>query len=330
MSEVNTGAPAPAEAAAPSEAPVETQTEQVDDIQDDGSDLDMSDSQPQTNADIDAAQKAGEITKKEAQAMKKKLKLKVDGQEEEVEFDLSDEQALIRELQKSRAFDKRNKEHMSFKSQVDQMLKMLQDAPEEVLEKFGIDVDKLAETRLSRRVEEMKKDPKEIENEKMQKELEELRKEKKRIEEEKQQAEQEKLRNQAATAIENDISSALESGKSFLPKNSPWVLRTIGQYMYMAATNGYPQVSAKDVLPLVEKEYRTQFQELAGSLSEDKLEELVGKANLDRYRKSIVSKNRSKAATKPKIEDTGTKSSTKEKEAPKEKVSFRDVFNYRK
>lgn len=325
MSDVNTGAPAPA-ADTSAAAPVDGAAEVVDD----GSDLGIADSGAPTDATaIDAAAKAGQITKQQAVQMKKTLKLKVDGQEENFEFDPNDEASLVRELQKARAFDKRNKEHSGFKSQVDQFLKMLQEAPESALEKMGIDVDKLAEARLSKRVEEMKKTPQQIKEEKLQAELEQLRKEKKDADEAKQKAQQESMRNKAAAEIETDISEALENAKSFLPKKSPWVLKNIAQYMYMAATNGYPQVTAKDVLPLVEKQYREEMAELASVSSEDMLEQLVGKANLDRYRKAAISKSKTKAATKPEIKDTGTPKTKEEAPKKSEKIPFNKVFNFR-
>lgn len=308
----------------------EVATEEV--VEDDGSDLSIDGAEPvPTAAEIDAAAKAGEITKQQAQSMKKKLKLKVNGVEEEVEFDLSDEAALVRELQKSRAFDKTAKDHAGYKSQVDQMMKLLMEDPETVLERLGIDVDKLSEGRLTKKIDEMKKSPEQVKQEKLEKELEELRKEKKEIEEGKKRAEEDKLRNEAASQIENDIASALEVKGSFLPKKSPWVLSKVAQYMMMGMKAGYTSVSAKDVIPLVEKAYREELAELLDSSTEDQLEELVGKKNMDRYRKSKVSKNKAAVPVKPKIEDTG---SVARKSEPKvedsKKYRMKDLFGYRK
>lgn len=319
------------EAAAP-HVPVmdeDVATEEV--VEDDGSDLSIDGAEPvTTEAEIDAAAKAGEISKAQAQSMKKKLKLKVNGVEEEVEFDLGDEAALIRELQKSRAFDKTAKESASYKSQVDQMMKLLVSDPETVLERLGIDVDKLSEGRLSKKIEEMKKSPEQIKQEKLEKELEDLRKEKKEIEEAKKRAEEDKLRNEAASQIETDIAAALEAKGSFLPKRSPWVLSQVAQYMMMGMKEGYHNVTAKDVIPLVEKAYREQLADLLDSSSEDQLEEIVGKKNMDRYRKSKVSKSKVAAPIKPKIEDTGSKRKEEPKPDEGKKYRMKDLFGYRK
>lgn len=279
-------------------------------------------------AAIEAAQKAGDLTKAQAQELKRKFKLKVDGVEEDLELDLNNEEELKKHLQKARAFDKRVKEYAGFKSQVDALFEQLQNDPEAVLEKLGMNVDEMAEKRLARKIEEMKKTPEQIEREKMEKELEDLRKEKKRIEDEKQKAELERARDEQAQQIENDISSALEDSKSVLPKNNPIVLQRIAQTMLLAMQNGYADVTAKDVIPLVEKQWKEELNNLFNVLPEDTLEMLVGKANMDRYRKKKVA-NRPKVnttTTKQIVQDTGAKKS--DDETPKPKKRMRDFFRY--
>lgn len=279
---------------------------------------------------IDAAQKAGEITKKEAAALKKKLVIKVDGVESEEEIDFSNEEELKKMLQRSKAYDKRGKEYATLKSQTDMLLKMLQEDPEALLEKMGKNLDEMAEKRLSKKVEELKKSPEQLEREKMEKELEELRQEKKKIQEEKDKAEAEKLRNMAAQEIEADIAEGLSSVKSILPKNNPVVLQRIASAMLLAMQNGYPQVKAKDVIPMVEKQWKQELNEFFSVSSEDALEALVGKANIDRYRKTKVhSKTKAQTTTAKQVaKDIGVK----KQEAPKEEVKYKmsDIFNYRK
>lgn len=284
------------------------------------------DSGKEEAASIDQAEKSGEITKKEAQELKKKLKLKVDGQEFEEELDFNDEDALVRHLQKSKAFDKRLKEFSGFKSQVDAAFELLQKDPEAFLEKIGMNVDEFAEKRLSKKIEEMKKSPEQIAKEKMEKELEELRSEKKRIEEERQRNEIENLRNQQAMEIENDITTALDDTKSLLPKKNPLVMQRIAQTMLLAMQNGYHSVTAKDVIPLVEKQWKQELNEFFSVIPEETMEMLIGKANLDKYRKKKVM-NRPKpqtATAKQIVTDGGEKGEAK----PKTKQSFRDFFNY--
>jgi 3-methyladenine DNA glycosylase Tag len=322
----------PAAPAAPTEAVVADPSAEAiaavdESIEDDGADLGLTNEEDA----IDDAVKAGTVSKAQAKEMKKVLKLKVDGQDIDFEEPTSDEEK-VRHYQKAKAFDKKAQEAAQMKAQMDQLVQMLQNDPEGLLEKLGLDVDGLAEKRLSRRVEEMKKTPAEIEAEKMRKELEDFKKREKEATERAQMAEQERMRNQAATQIENDISSALESSNSYLPKDKPWVLRNIAQYMYLAATNGYPEVTAKDVLPLVEKEYLAQIQDLIPEDDDkiiDRMERILGKQKLDKYRKSIIQKTRkSGVPTKPRVQDTGA-SKGQQKQTEPEKFRMKDVFSIR-
>jgi hypothetical protein len=304
--------------------------ESAEDAVDSGEEVEASeDSEASPEKAIDAAAKKGDISKAQAQELKKKLKLKIDGEEFEEEIDFNDEENLKKHLQKSKAFDKRLKEFSGFKSQVDSLLEQLQKDPEAVLEKLGMNVDEMAEKRLARKIEEMKKSPEQIEKEKMAKQLEDLRQEKKRIQEEKEKAELEKMRNEQAQAIEHDISNALDNAKSILPKNNPWVLQRVAQTMLLAMNNGYKQVTAKDVIPLVEKQWKEELSSLFDMSSEETLEMLVGKSNMDRYRKKKLS-SRPKAQTttaKQVAQDTGAKKQEQD-ETSKPKKRYRDVFGY--
>lgn len=278
-------------------------------------------------ADIEAAQKAGDITKKEAVALKKKLKLKVDGLEQDFEVPESEEE-LKKYFQKALAFDKRTKEHSSYKSQVDQVLEMLQKDPEALLEKMGYNVDDMAEKRLSRKIDELQKSPEQIEADKMRRELDDYKKKEKELSERAEKAELEKMKNQQAASIENDISSALDTANSFLPKGDPEVYAMVANYMLLAIKKGYPQVTAKDVIPLVQKKYKENYAKLLRTAPDDLLEELVSKERLTAYRKTQVQSKKNVAApTKPQIKDTGTKKKVEEK--PVERHSFKDVFGIR-
>ncbi len=278
---------------------------------------------------ISAAEKNGDISKKEAQALRKKLTLKVDGEEFEEEVDFNDEESLKRHLQKSKAFDKRLKEFSSYKNNVDKMIKLLQEDPEAFLEQAGLNVDEFAEKRLKKAVENMKKTPEQLANEKMQKELEDLKKRLKEEEDAKHQQEMERLRNEQATAVQSEIEAALESGKTKLPKKNPFVIQKIAQNMVLAMKNGYPNVTAMDVLPIVEKQWKEELRSYFDTSTEDIIEDLVGRTNLDRYRKQRISAARKAASqtqtAKQVVQDTGI---TRKEEAKKEPKTFKKMFSY--
>lgn len=261
--------------------------------------IDLDDSQEVSEDSIDQAEANGQISAQQAQALKKTLKIKVDGREMEETLDFNDEEGLKRYVQKAKAFDKRNQEFVQYKSQMDQLVNLFKEDPALVMEKLGLDPDEFSQKRLEKRVEELKKSPEQVEREKMQKELEDLRNEKKRIEEEKQHAEMERLRNEASQQIENDISKALDDAKSILPKKNPLVLQRIANTMLSAIDAGYADVTAADVIPIVEKQFRNELNELFKVIPDDVFESLTTKERLDAYRKN-------KVAAKPQVKKAQT------------------------
>lgn len=282
---------------------------------------------------VDAAVKSGEITKEEGKALKKKLTLKVDGKEEIVEFDVNDEEALKKELQKSRAFDKRMKEFNEKVSQFDRFYAMLDQDPEGVLEKMGKDVNAMSEKRLEREIEKLKKSPDQIQKEKDQEELSALRKEKEEMQKKYEMEQIERSKNEHSQKITTDISEALDSAKSFLPKNAKTLMR-IGQYMALAAQNGRYDITAKDVLPLVERDFKAENKGVYDQATVEQLIELWGEENLDRVRKQRIAAKRSQTMTaKQAAQDIGRSTSQEEiqakKQSSKAKVSWNDMFGTR-
>ena len=266
---------------------------------------------PVSEDSIDQAEANGQITAKQAQDLKKTLKIKVNGKEMEETIDFNDEESLKRYIQKAKAFDSKNSEILDYKSKVDKFFEMFQKDPEAILEQMGFDVDSMSEKRLAKKVEQLKKSPEQLERERMEKELEDLRAEKKKIEEEKQQAEMERLRNEQATEIESMIDEALSSANSILPKKNPLVLQRIASTMLSAIDAGYTDVTAKDVIPIVEKQWREELNNLFKILPDETIEALVTKERLDGYRKNKIAsikKSPVKTATaKQLVKDTGTK-----------------------
>lgn len=259
--------------------------------------------------------------------MKKKLKLKVDGEEIEEEIDFNDEDTLKRHLQKAKAFDKRVSEYTGFKKQVDQLMEMLQKNPASVLEQLGHNIDELAEGHLKRRIEEAKKSPEQLKQEKMEKELKDAQEEAKRLKKEKEDAQLEKMRNEHAATIEKDIQSALEKAETILPKKNPWVIREVAKTMLLAMNNGYPNVSVSEVIPLVEDQFKNDLKSMFDIFPEEIIEKVVGKNNLDRIRKKRIKESKPTTTANQIAKATNNKPMEKTEDKPKKK--FKDVFDFR-
>jgi hypothetical protein len=309
--------------AAPSAAPAPQQSTPASPQQDTAASVDTS--ATDDSAVIDAAEESGEISQAEAKELKKRLKLKIDGEEIEEEIDFNDDESIKRHLQKSKAFDKRVKEFTGFKSQVDDFFKQLQSDPEAVLEQLGLNVDDLATKRLQRKVEEMQKSPEQLEKEKLAKELEKYKKEAEEYKKAQEQAQMESLRNKHAADVENQISKALEESKVKLPKGNPKVYAMIAKTMMDAINAGYDDVTVTDILPVVERQWKEELRSYFDTSSEDIMEDIIGKQNLERLRKKRLAKRGTKpqAPAKPEIVDTGA-SKSEPKEA--KKITMRDFF----
>lgn len=287
-----------------------------------------SNSQELSNSEIEAAVASGELSQKEAKDLKKKYKIKSDGKEEEIELDLGDEEAVKKHLQKSRSFDTRLKEFSGFKSQVDQFMDQLRNAPESVLEQLGINVDEMSEKRIQKKIEELSKSPEQLEREKMQSELEALRKEKDESAKAREVAEQEAMMNKTAAEIESSIIKAMDKANTILPKNNPQIIGEIARAMKEAMSRGYNEVTVDDVVPIVEKRYRQQLSSLFDVLPEEAIETILGKNNLERMRKKRVAKATPPTA-KQAGKDTGETILNASREAEKNskpKKNYRDFF----
>ena len=86
----------------------------------------------EANTEVNQSAKEQEV-KPVVQPNKKKFKIKVDGNEEEMELDLNDEASLVRHLQMSKAASKRMNEAALTRKQAADFINALQNDPMRVL-----------------------------------------------------------------------------------------------------------------------------------------------------------------------------------------------------
>jgi hypothetical protein len=266
---------------------------------------------------------ANGASEKEVKNLIKEFQLKVNGKVINKRIDLSDEAAVRNELQLSAAARQAMQEAANLKKLYESEVSRLKQDPFSVLAELGLDPDQLAEMRIQQRIEEMKKSPEQVEREKIQAELQAAREESRRLKEERESEHFEKLKEQAAIEIENEIEQALDAHKT-LPK-SRHIVKRIADSMLWAINNGY-DVSAEDVMPLVEKEWRDEMSRLMDDSPEDILEQLIGQRNIERLRaKRLNAMNTSNAKTAASIKAAAA-SVQKQDESPKQKIKQRDFF----
>lgn len=323
MSEqVVSAAPVAQPSSNPEASKVESAPKEISD-----SELDELEAQESDSDESSEIEKDKKISKKEEKAIEKrlkKLKLKVDGKEEDVELDLDNDEELIKHLQLSKMGQKRASEKAQLEKDLSSFLDALKSDPFSILEQeLGLNKEKLIEDYINQQIEAAKKSPEQVEREKMEKELQALRNERKKEKEEAELREFERLQQQEFERVDMQMEQALT--KSDLPK-SPFVVKKIADYMLVAIENGY-DVSPEDVIPLVREEMHSDLKEMFGSLPEDVVEGLLGEQVINKLRKRRVAKAQEarKALPANKVNDTGV-NKKEESNKPKERINYKDFF----
>lgn len=261
-------------------------------------------------------------------ANKKKLKLKIDGKEEDYELDLDNEDELRKHLQLSRAAQKRMSEMAEMKKDVTDLITRLNKNPLEFLADadngLGLNVEDLVKDYVQKRLADAEKSPEQLKAEANERKLQQIM-----AEREAEKAEMEKQRYE--TALQNDIikydnmiTKTLENSE--FKKPTPYVVKKISDYLILAVENGI-DATTDDILPLVREEIQSEIRELIASAPEDVIDSMFGKEIFNRMRKKNVANAKQKPVHASNIRDTGENSSSKPvKES--EKISYKQFFKF--
>lgn len=273
-------------------------------------------------------------SQQELQNMIKEFELKVNGKTLTKKIDLSDEDAVKRELQKAYAGQLAMQEKAELENALKSRVNDWKNNPWQFFEEIGLDADELAEIRLAQRLEEMKKDPAELEREQRELELQQLREQLKAKEEREKELEYEKLQEEAAMQLDLEISEALDAHPS-LPA-TPRVIRQIADTLAWAITpsqdggGGFDpdEIAVSDILPTVEAEIRKEISDLMASLPEEMIEQYIGNKGIERLKKKTIAK----VKKAPKSAKSLNKPSAPKEEVkikPKKKGRLDDFFSVR-
>lgn len=261
-------------------------------------------------------------SEEEIEDMIREFELKVNGKTVKKTIDLSDEDAIRRELQMSAAGRQSMQELAEIKKLYTNELNRLKDNPWDVLEELGLNSEELAESLLRQKIAEAEKSPEQREREQMQRELEEARRELQRQKEEAELARMTQLEHEAAAELETEIEEALSSHET-LPRSQKTIAR-IADTMLWAMENGYPDVTVKDVIPTVEDEIRKELQEFMSQLPDQMFDQYLGKKNMERLRQRRLN-DLKKQPKKEKLKAT-TQSLKNTEDKPKKKMRAKDFF----
>lgn len=316
-----TNSAAPAATSAPTETLVSKDTtseaiESQENIEATDEAADESAEQEEVVEEKASASKDSKTTKEEKQASnKKKLKLKVDGEEFEEEFDFGNEAELIKQLQLAKVSQKRMNEFAQLRKEVEFLMQGLKDDPENVMRQLGIDPEEFSVKTLQKKLEDEQKSPEQKEREALQKELEELRAKNKKEEEDRKLSERTRLQQEHAEKIESSMINALE--KQGL-QQKPLVVKRMAEAMLVALDNGI-DLSVDDVAPVVKKELEQDMKDYISVLPDEAIEMLLGKDRLVGMRKKQIAAVKKAADTANSVKVTGNAEKAK-KEAADKKV----------
>ncbi len=317
MSDVQSAAPA-APAPAVSSAPVDAELPVTND--------EVADEESDETVEEVAVKPA---SKEEKKSSKKKYSAKVNGKSRDVELDPSNDEEILQYIQKAMAADEKFEEAASLRKNVEQLVNTLKTNPLEILKhpELGINVKDLAQMIMNQELDDLAKSPEQKKLEEMERKLKDYEEEKTRLESEKHEAEKAKIQEQAFRQLDEDITSALASSE--LPK-SPYVIKRIADTMIEAVNLGYPDVTVKDILPLVEQQIQEEIRQMFEIAPEEVFDKLtdkyLGKQTLNRMRQKRLAKTKKPIETAKQIQDTGKTSKTEGDSKKAEKVRFKDIF----
>jgi uncharacterized protein YacL (UPF0231 family) len=261
---------------------------------------------------------------KPAPSSKRKLKLKVDGEEFDEDFDPNDEESIVRNLQLAKVAQKRMQEYSSLQKEVVKFIEDLRKDPKTVLSdpRIGLDVKKIAAEIIEQEIENSKKSPEQLELEKTRAEIKALKEGQERDKAEALEREKARLTEEQFERYDIEVTAALAS--SDLPK-SPYVVKKIADYM-LIGLEANKDISPADVMPLVREEIMSDLKAMFDVMPEDVVEKLIGKSKFDSIRKKNIKAAKEKNAQVGSTKTTDVGQKTTSKTGTEKKQTFKQFF----
>lgn len=300
MSEVS--APSAAPTTTPSAAPTTGQVKE---------------SSPQLN-EANGSSDAAAVTPE----MKRKFKLKVDGEEVEEEIDFNDEAGMVQRLQLAKAAKKRMTEAVSARKQAMDIVKAFEKDPESMLERLGDKGREIAEKYLMKHIQETMLTPEEKKQREIEKKLKEYEEKEERENKLRETTAQERKEYEYAQAFQNTIVSALE--KSGLPK-SPELVKRMASIMQKNLDFGL-ELTPDDLVEEVKSELTQMFQAITKDSDGEKLLNILGKDAANKIRKYDLKSLQEKQAQ---VFQGGGKKPSQSKPEPKSAKGYTTIDEWK-
>lgn len=254
----------------------------------------------------------------------RKFKVKVDGQEMEV-----DENELLTGYQTRKAADKRFQEASELRKQSEEFAKLLKNDPIKLLSdpRLGHNFREMAEKYLYEQLQYESLSPQERELKEAKEKLQAYEKEEKSKKEAAEQAQRDELRSRYAQDYQSKIVAAIQT--SGLPA-SEHTVKKMAFYMHEGLKRGY-KLEPSDVIDLVREDYVTEQKQLFGGLDPAQIIEMLGPDLASKIRQHDIAKlsNNNQLRT-PENQEFDSKPKVREKQDMKQWRKKMDAIKYSK
>lgn len=235
-------------------------------------------------ADLAEAIEEG-ASKKEIAQMIKEFELKVNGKTVKKSIDLSNEEEVKKELQKAMAFGDLSQTHSQMVKNLQSKIDSWKKNPDLMFQDLEMDPLDYAERRIQKEVEELKKSPEEKKYEEQQRKIMEYEEKERRYKEEQEQQRLEKENQAAYESLRGEIKEAFEGhpGLKYTEKTERRVADMMARY-----SEKFPDVTASQVIPLVEKEMKDELNEYLEGMPEEFLSKFLNQSVIEKISKKVA------------------------------------------
>ena len=224
-------------------------------------------------------------SKQEIQKIIKEFELKVNGKTVKKSIDLSNEEEVRKELQKSAAFGDLSQTHSQMVKNLQNKIELWKKNPDLMFQDLELDPLDYAEKRIQKEVEELKKSPEEKKYEEQQRKIMEYEERERRYKEEQDKQKLEQENQQAYEALRGEIREAFEGHEGL--KYNEDTERDVADMMARYSEK-FPDITASQVIPLVEKELQRKFNVLLESMPDSYIEKFINKNAIERISKKVA------------------------------------------
>lgn len=260
--------------------------------------------------------------KQMAEKIARKYKVKVDGEEAEV-----DEDELISNYQLRKSSDKRFQEGIQARKQAEEFIKLLKTDPAKVFSHpaIGSDFKEIAEQFLLNEMQNEMMSDEERQLVEYKQKLAKYEEQERTTKEQAEAKQKEEVRNKYADDYNKQITGALET--SGLPKTEFTVQRMI-HYMAKGLEKGY-ELSANDVTDLVRRDYIRDTKALYSGLDAEALMQIMGDDVASKIRKFDLNKIKNPKNSLQEPQRVAGSKGGQQKSNKMTKDQWRDLINSR-